>query len=201
MKKNITRLLSAALTLMAVAMLASCLKDDTKTLTEEELMQAVAEMAGDYTGSVIVGMQTAYGTMPIDTIENITWHSDTILTIDNFPVATLANAVTGRPELQTAIKDAQKSLTLKNGYGFSAHQAKAENFFLYPENIKLNLHYGDADHTVEFGFYQGPGNYGTFNGDKQYFVLNLNGMAIDGQLVEAVNIRTLGFYFSSDKKQ
>lgn len=79
MKKLIIMLLCT----VTVCGMTSCLgDDDSKEITEEDVTQAMTTMAGTYEGTMLY----AKGLMTVpDTIRNMTWTVDSVITIQHFP--------------------------------------------------------------------------------------------------------------------
>lgn len=131
--------------------------DDYKGLTPEQVETAFNAVRGDYNGIMLYAHKDSNGKQVNDST-NIAWsiQTDSVMTIYNFPVASLAKNVTDST-VSKAIATA-KPQNLKCYIGFI--NMSPVTFLINPISVEFTANYGGKDHKIQVPFY--VNNYYSF---------------------------------------
>ena len=195
MKKTKT-LLMLMLCFVAASVFTSCLNDDdnNNSITADQAKAAMLKMQGTYAGKLISSNK--------DTVQNLAWRSDSVIKVANFPLKTLAGAISGddNKDLKAALIDANTAI-LKCSYGFIS-VSDPYVFLVSPQSLKLELTYGGKTHEVIFAFSVYNYNYSigeyVTSTSKMSVLVTASGMYVDGSLSSAFS--TEQFMLVSDTK-
>lgn len=196
--KKISFLMMFLVTSMAFC-LTSCLgdDDDDNKLTTEQMAAATRQMSGRYTGTMGVFVANTDRNQ-LDSIAKMTatWSlQDSTITLKDFPVGTLANAVdtVNNKGLRSALQSARKQ-TVTCTYGYLLNQSDFGNpyylFASYPTKIAINnLSWNGKTHQVTV-YLTGNSYYSSYYDlTKMTMVLNLvsAGIFVDNATTNVAN--------------
>lgn len=194
MKK--TGFLFAAMLLL----LSSCGGSDTTNLpTAEEIQKALNNMKGNYTGKADFYLINNGQAAETETVQNITWTADNIITVKNLPFAQLARGVAENETLKTALAAYTGTQTFPLNYVY-CYSAASNNyaFSLEPSDVLITLEYGGRTHTVVVEFLH-DSNYSyvrATDADERIQIVAYN-MYVDNV---ATSFRPMGITLTSSKK-
>ena len=185
---------------MFLPLLAACSDNSTNDFpTTEQMRQAVSNMKGNYTGKADVYLIENGMAQESTTVENVTWTADESITINNFPVASLAAGVLSNNELKTAMANytTTQSLPLNYIYCYSA-ETNNYAFSLQPSTIQCTMEFGGLTHTVRIEFVEYAGySYVKGTNSTQTIQVVINNIFVDNV---ATQLQPMGVTFTSTNK-
>ncbi len=188
MKKSI--LILAAMTALATSLL-SCNSNEpkTKTLSNEEVAQALNHTVGDYSGPMTFVTNEPHKPNSkwnkVDTVFNMKWRvgNDTTLTIDHIPMKALTDFIT-QADLKEALNEAEpQALTCKMQF---FDNAPVQFLIKSIEPQTFNVTCGGKAHQVVFHFHttQFPMSWGYYDYkfSKCFFArITTENITVDGE--------------------
>jgi hypothetical protein len=170
MKKLIIMLLCT----VTVCGMTSCLGDDDEiNVTEESVTQAMSIMGGTYEGTMLY----APGLMIVpDTLKNMTWTIDSVITIHNFPQRIFAESFskTADSKMVDAIRQLP-SRDLKCHIGFYNISDGGYMLNIIPEPLEFKLPVGDEEKDCKIVFLNNNENsLGVFQKTQRNFMFKMN---------------------------
>ncbi len=199
MKRFFNLFVMALLAVSSTSVLVSCGGDDDNTPTYEDVLKAINNMKGTYTGTCKAFFIVDGKASDEVSIENVQWtaESQTIL-LRNFPVEQLGRGVKENDALKEALSNTtvKKDLIMKYNICYSAKGEYA--FSLLSDGISFSLEGGDDSYAVMAEVYQEPAFcYVQGNDEAQRIQLVVTSLYVNGS---PVSFNAIGFTFTSSKK-
>lgn len=179
MMKKLALFLTCAI---VVCGMASCLDDNNtqNVLTQEKMSAAVKTMEGTYHGKMVYTSDP--GKIP-DTIKNITWTVDSVITIKDFPRSIFSQSLT--PQANPQLLDALKNLPnedLKCNIGFYSVEDDLYTLNVMPHSIDFKWKVDNTEHDSHIVFFNGnETSVGIFkiSTKEMIFMMNTYALYID----------------------
>ena len=170
--KKIT-LLSLMVAMFAALSFTSCNTGDDNSytpLTKEQQDAYQRNMAGSYSNMMLIYQKKNASdvnnqTDSVETACRIGLYADSTMTIANFPVAAMAEHISGNDDLKAAIAE-QEPTNLRCKYVVQPQSTTtAAYIYACPEALSMNLTYGSTptEHKVDFVFSYSPYTLGVCN--------------------------------------
>lgn len=186
MKRLSNQILLLACLVTAAFTLSSCLDsdDDDNGYTNEQIQQAMLSMQGNYTGASVAAISLTEH----DSINNVNWSADSIITVSNFPLSNIAFFLNKSTDSNVkAVGEALKALgstELKINYGYYGMNETAISLVTEGRPLELSVASGGKTVKVKVTFapYQRiEYTYGIFRKaeNKTLFLLTVTELTID----------------------
>jgi hypothetical protein len=180
MKKILAMLLCTA---AVVCGMSSCLGDDDNGPTLEEIQSAMRELGGTYEGYMVYAPSQ---TIVPDTVRNMQWTIDSVLTIKAFPQNVLVKSFS--ESVDSSLLADVKALPAKDLKCYIGFYSVGENGYtmnVMPHSIKFTAMKGEKAHDCEVVFMshndQSLGVYQKSNKHLE-FMMNTYGLMMDSVL-------------------
>jgi hypothetical protein len=197
MKKYLTFAIAC---IVAVFSLSSCLNDDDdNSLTSEEINTIIYELSNEYYGYIIpvVGDQTTNTYEKKDSaMAYVSVHSDTTITISEFPVSAIADKVTMDTDLKEALLNTGNAFDLTGRY-YPANINPATALVGY---LSFELTYPDGEiHEITLAPDSYNYSYITYSSTSSqfYFQFLPSAIYVDGTLLESFSSLDTLYYLIS----
>ena len=202
--KKIT-LLSIMAAMFAALSFTSCNTGDDNSytpLTKEQQTAYQRSMAGSYSNMMLTYQKKNAAdvnnqTDSVETYCQVSLYGDSTMTIANFPVAAMAEHISGNDDLKAAIAE-QEPTTLRCKF---VVQPQSTNTVAYiyacPEALTMNLTYGStpAEHKVNLVFSYSPYTFGVcdWTNHKLGFQFYLAAIYVDGKKTDYLKNSVSGY--------
>ncbi|MGI6243894.1 MAG: DUF4840 domain-containing protein [Prevotella sp.] len=179
------KILTILLCVVTACGMTSCLGDDNETyLTDENVTEAMNTMRGTYEGNLLYALSS---TDVPDTVRNIRWTVDSVLTIHNFPQRIFAESFSNMADSKmVADIRALPPRDLKCHIGFYSIGDGGYMLNIIPETLqfKATVNEQKTDCKIEF-LSNNENSIGVFQKSNRslIFMMNTYGFYLNGNMV------------------